>query len=224
MALLFVLSQPDSLELNLEGDVEQLLMKLEQAKSNQKPQKELIENIQLLLVQTQSNLKEGEDLWQKFKEEISLWFDQSMERASGVYTRNARGVSFILGFVIAFLVNADSIHIVQALSEDRVLQSTFSNLASQVVIDNTSCFTSGTAEKECVNNLKEQVNTLLTDIPALPLGRSGTFPANLFVDLSWQQLVGWLLTGVALSRGATFWFDFLTKVIGFRNTGAKPSS
>ncbi|MBW4421888.1 MAG: hypothetical protein KME13_22155 [Myxacorys californica WJT36-NPBG1] len=224
IALLFVLSQLNGQELTFGEDADQLLIKLEQAKSSQQLPEQLIENLQLLLVKAKSSLKEGEDVWQKFKEEISLWFDQSMERASGVYTRNTRGLCFVLGLVLSFLVNANSIHIVQALSQDRILQSTLSNLASQVVADNTFCFTSSAAEKECMNNLKEQVNTLLTDIPALPLGRSGTFPANLFVDLSWEQLVGWLLTGVAVSRGAAFWFDFLTKVVGFRNTGAKPSS
>jgi hypothetical protein len=224
IALLFVLSQPNGQELTLGEDADQLLIKLEQAKSNQKLPEQLRENLQLLLVKAKSSLEEGDDIWQKFKEEISLWFDQSMERASGVYTRNTRGCCFILGLVLAFLVNANSIHIVQALSQDRTLQSTLSNLASQIVADNTSCFTSIAVEKECVNNLKEQVNTLLTNIPTLPLGRSGMFPMNLFANLSWQQLVGWLLTAVALSRGAAFWFDFLTKVIGFRNTGAKPSA
>jgi hypothetical protein len=223
-ALLFVLSQPHCLELTLKEDLEQITLKLEQAKSNQRLPKDLVDNLYFLLVNAQSSLKEGEDLWQKFKEEISTWFDQSMERASGVYTRNARGVSLLIGFVLAFVINADSIYIVQELSQDRVLQSSLLNIANQVVVDNTSCFTTNTAQEECVNNLRQQVDTLLTDtgVATLPLGRSGVFPGNLFLDLSWQKIVGWMLTAVALSRGAAFWFDILTKAIGFRNTGAKP--
>src|SRR5437870_4444360 len=37
-----------------------------------------------------------------------------------------------------------------------------------------------------------------------------------------QKLVGLLLTGLALSLGAPFWFDLLSKLINLRGAGAKP--
>ena len=46
ISLLFVLSQPDSLQLNLEEDLEQVLVKLEQAKSEQRLPEKLIENLE----------------------------------------------------------------------------------------------------------------------------------------------------------------------------------
>ncbi len=36
------------------------------------------------------------------------------------------------------------------------------------------------------------------------------------------SILGWLLTALALSLGAPFWFDMLNKVISLRATGAKP--
>jgi ferritin-like metal-binding protein YciE len=48
---------------------------------------------------------------ERFQKEIEMWFDQSMQRASGVYKRNAKGVAILLGTAIAVAANADSINI-----------------------------------------------------------------------------------------------------------------
>ena len=36
------------------------------------------------------------------------------------------------------------------------------------------------------------------------------------------QVVGWLLTGAALTLGAPFWFDLLNKFVNLRGAGVKP--
>ncbi len=37
-----------------------------------------------------------------------------------------------------------------------------------------------------------------------------------------RRFMGWLITGIAISMGAPFWFDLLGKLINVRNTGSKP--
>ena len=37
-----------------------------------------------------------------------------------------------------------------------------------------------------------------------------------------QHLLGWILTAVALSLGAPFWFDTLNRFMNMRNTGRTP--
>lgn len=39
-----------------------------------------------------------------------------------------------------------------------------------------------------------------------------------------NQLLGWLITALALSLGSTFWFDLLNRFIQLRGTGPKPQS
>ncbi|UBF23734.1 hypothetical protein K9N68_18395 [Kovacikia minuta CCNUW1] len=39
-----------------------------------------------------------------------------------------------------------------------------------------------------------------------------------------RRIAGWLVTGIAISMGAPFWFDLLGKVMNVRNTGSKPAS
>ena len=37
-------------------------------------------------------------------------------------------------------------------------------------------------------------------------------------------LLGWLVSGIAISMGAPFWFDLLGKIVNVRNSGGKPAS
>jgi len=47
-------------------------------------------------------------------------------------------------------------------------------------------------------------------------------------NFSWGKffmtLFGWLITGFAISRGSTFWFENLSRLVNLRNAGTKPSS
>ncbi len=72
----------------------------------------------------------------QLRKEIEVWFDRSMERASGVYKRNAKGVAILIGFLIAIVANADTFYIVNKLSTDRDLRNAITQNAEVV---NTSC-------------------------------------------------------------------------------------
>ena len=41
---------------------------------------------------------------------------------------------------------------------------------------------------------------------------------------TWVVVVGWIITGFALSLGASFWFDMLSKVVSLRGSGAQVST
>jgi len=50
------------------------------------------------------------------------------------------------------------------------------------------------------------------------LGWHGSFRES----LGWSALLGWLLTVLALSMGAPFWFDVLNKFMNVRFAGKSP--
>jgi hypothetical protein len=78
-----------------------------------------------LYILAQRAEKEGGDTQkqlQQFQLEIETWFDRSMQRASGVYKRNSRGVAILLGAIA--VANADTINIINRLSKDSILRST----------------------------------------------------------------------------------------------------
>ncbi|HSF72367.1 MAG TPA: hypothetical protein VLA84_01045, partial [Microcoleus sp.] len=160
--------------------------------------------------------------------EIEIWFDQSMERASGVYKRNARGVAILLGTAIAVAANADTIHIINRLSKDSMLRATVNLYAEQLVANNAK------TKSNNLNSLKEvqkDVAQALDNNVPLPLGWSeqNSFKQDKQKNLLWPALIekffGWILSGVAISMGAGFWFEALNKIINIRNAGKKnPSS
>lgn len=156
-----------------------------------------------------------------------------MERASGVYKRNAKGVAFLIGLFLAFAANADTFHIVNRLSKDTPLRNVITQNAGQLT---SNCPPSqGIQESRSkLDCLRQEVNQTLDKI-SLPLGRS---PVNLSQQeeegRGWQlngfsfaplrRILGWMLSGLAISMGAPFWFELLSKIMNVRNTGSKPVS
>jgi hypothetical protein len=166
----------------------------------------------------QVNAKRVDQELKQFQHEIEVWFDRSMDRASGVYKRNAKGVGFLIGLILAFVTNTDTFHVVNRLSKDTALRTAITQNASSAV---TNCPTS---QLDCI---RTQVNQ---SIGSLPIGRSAD---NLLQQeeesKGWQfpylkRILGWIVSGIAISMGAPFWFELLGKVMNVRNTGPKPSS
>ncbi|MCZ0904208.1 hypothetical protein ON021_30345, partial [Microcoleus sp. HI-ES] len=68
------------------------------------------------------------------------------------------------------------------------------------------------------------------DEVALPFGWSeqNSLERDAKGNLLWLALIsklfGWILSGVAISMGAAFWFEALNKIINIRNAGKKPPS
>ncbi|MEG4035813.1 hypothetical protein QUA03_18510 [Microcoleus sp. S36b_A4] len=163
---------------------------------------------------------------ERFQKEIEIWFDQSMERASGVYKRNARGVAILLGTAIAVAANADSIHIINRLSKDSMLRSTVNVYAEQLVEKNAKTKLDNLTS---LRKVQKDVDIALDEV-ALPFGWSeqNSLERDKQGNVLWLALIsklfGWILSGVAISMGAAFWFEALNKIINIRNAGKKPPS
>jgi hypothetical protein len=108
-----------------------------------------------------------------FRSEVAHWFDSSMNRASGVYKRNAKGTALMIGFLIAAFTNADTFHMLNRISSDESLREVVTRQAAQIQ-ENTQSRNNGNTslrpgqiaqELEIVRNETDQV---LSDM-ALPL-------------------------------------------------------
>ena len=145
----------------------------------------------------------------KLQRNIEDWFNSAMDRASGWYKRRSQRIVLVLGLVAAVLVNADCIQIARRLSTDATLRQSVARAAESGT---------GTATGTAVDRIKSDLQSL--DGIGLPLGwdleKKGSWEE---VKLHWA---GWLLTALAVSLGAPFWFDVLNKIIVVRST-VKPS-
>ena len=190
----------------------------------------------LLSLADQSRLK-AESLEAEVRQletEVANWFDQSMERASGVYRRNAKGVALLIGLLVALLINADTLHMMSRLSKDTLLRETIAQTADQTV-QNVPISTNPSPDQAASNltgakldTVKSAVNKALDEIP-LPIGWDTiNTREQKIADRQWsipflRRAIGWSITGVALSMGASFWYDLLQRVIQVRGTGGRPN-
>lgn len=176
----------------------------------------------LIALSEQAQLKtEGlEASVRQMQREVADWFDKSMTRASGVYKRNAKGVALLIGFLIAISVNADTLYILDRLSEDSTLRSSLTLAADQLTPTPQTAATDLQVVKDAMDGVLDQLplpigwNTIIVE---QQMTGQGIMPLL-------RRAIGWLITGVALSMGASFWYDTLSKVMNVRNTGGTGKS
>jgi hypothetical protein len=154
-----------------------------------------------------------------------------MERLSGWYKRRAQVFSLIIGLALALALNIDSLVVVQALWREPELRAGITAYVEQ----HTDQF-APPQEGEIavpVDSLRQALISL-----ELPLGWTTYAPKTsamisaardaghsvlLAVIFGWLlKGVGWLVTGLATSQGAPFWYDLLNKVVNLRSSGAVP--
>lgn len=153
---------------------------------------------------------------------IEAWFNSAMDRVSGWYKRRTQLVLFILGALLAVALNANTLTLVDVLSRDKALRDAVAERAAVVAKDPS-------VPSADLNKRIEELNGL-----NLPLGWEHgilgprTAPQKKDGDTAWaaswtwnyvlQPLLGWLLTAIAISFGAPFWFDLLNKAVVIRST------
>ena len=150
-----------------------------------------------------------------------------MERTSGVYKRHAKGVSLMFGLGTAFIFNIDTLYIVDQLYKDPSLRQGFDQLATDMVDANSTCL-------EAANDNEEEIKACQTDLEARTESLKTSFSENQSLPIGWTQdrtvldqirvqggpqvIFGWFISAIAISMGAPFWFDLLSKVVNVRNT------
>jgi hypothetical protein len=184
-----------------------------------------------------------------FRKLLEQWFDDTMERATDWYKKRIQYILFLIGLTIAILFNVETISIVKKLSRNPDLAEKLANNAS-VYLQNQEAVkkllvpsTADTAEslnsseKDTLMMMIDRSNHLLQSADALVnneirdsgmlLGLGWTnaegsargkicIPCN----FHWYSIIGWLITALAISLGAPFWFDLLNKLMKLRTSVA----
>lgn len=157
----------------------------------------------------------GEDA-AKFRKSVEQWYDSSMERVSGWYRRLAQIILLVLGLFLAVGLNINAITVTQRLWADGPLRAAVDQQAQNAKPLPT---TDSTTFKEGLDNVQSGLDTVKG--LSLPLGWG---PKNAPSLSTWYlAAAGWLLTAIAVSMGAPFWFDLLGKVTKLRSTGDRPA-
>lgn len=207
----------------------------------------LLDSMVAIAQQTQAKIEDVEEGLLEFRRGVENWFNNGMQRADGVYKRNAKGFAFILGLLIAIAANVDTFYVVNQLSQDSVLRGQLANQAAAINFEAVTPEDRAALEAQTgveiedldlpigwsTDNRSQQTLYRLgirqsqekkyqvTDpdtgkVKVLNIEQFSTF------DRVWgwlKQSGGWLISGIAISMGAPFWFELLSKVVDIKNTG-----
>ncbi|MGB7686479.1 MAG: hypothetical protein WBL45_11945 [Solirubrobacterales bacterium] len=151
-----------------------------------------------------------------FRKASERWFDDGMDRVSGLYKRWAQKVAIVAALIVAIALNASAVRIAERLAADPTVRSAVVTGAEGAV---TRSKTSPKATGEAAQNAVKELETLKVPI----LWGAANNPLE-SVNAFLAALAGWLITAIAISLGAPFWFDALGKLAHLKTSGRKPAT
>ncbi|MCV9385854.1 hypothetical protein [Reichenbachiella ulvae] len=238
----------------------------------------------------QNRIDDGKEQVIQFKHELENWFDRTMDQTTEWYKQRMQKILLIIGFMMAWIFNADTFTIIKKLSYDKDARDKVVELAGAYIENNryadfaliskdstllndTSRFdsasiatlkdynTNAMTYNQRLDTLFAIKNSLEADMTSAHsvLGLGGWLPDSLqisnskivcpdWVEVSLANRVlkveqeeghvtvewidklhymlwlllshpgGYLITALAVSLGAPFWFDLLSKLMKLRGT------
>jgi hypothetical protein len=157
----------------------------------------------------------------KFRDNLEQMYNDTMDRVSGWYARKAQTVLFVIALVVSIGYNVDTLAIAEALWKDQSLRENFVELAKTSA---KQCAEEQAKDKIDPSKFKcSKLEDLKKDntLAQLPLGWSTIPSEDLESGKFLLKIPGWLITAIATSLGAPFWFDLLGKLISIRRSGLK---
>jgi hypothetical protein len=156
----------------------------------------------------------------KVRANLETWFDSSMDRVSGWYKRRTQMWLFVIGALLATSLNVNAITIANHLWADKAARDALVRQAEQIQSDttirqNVRDTAAATAERRARSSMSdlESLNLPIGWDHLPPRG-----PATNTFDYVFQIVVGILVTALAVTLGAPFWFDALNKIMVIRST------
>jgi hypothetical protein len=205
--------------------------------------KETVQYIRSLLEDAQHDLD-------KFKASLEQWYDDTMERVSSWYKNWMQVITFIVGFIVAWVFNVDTIKISRTLSHDPKAREQYivmatalsenTELANKVFKNDTvagqlqktlaELYKQGVQARNVLSMERDSVATQSKSASSMkakpPAEQNAEWTLKFWKwnwHWSWSAFPGWLITAFALSLGAPFWFDLLNKVVKLRGSVKIPS-
>ena len=149
-------------------------------------------------------LAESDGKIPEFRQKVILWYEQVMDRVRLGYKNFTKSILFFIGLALAVGFNVDLIKIAQNLSESQesreVLITTSKNLVEE-------------ESQIDPQNLEKNVEIIKEFGPPTAQQIEWGWPKNSKIQITFLNILGWILTAVGIVIGAPFWFDLLKKIL-----------
>lgn len=236
--------------------------------------------------------KTGRDL-SRFNQEITVWYENTMERAAGWYKRDLQAILLVVGLLLAILFNASTVDLIHILSRDKQAREQLVQLAEAYhsghyqpdTLSKNALDTLFSIQRQLRQDIEETHSILglgwqfpdklkaikvdekswislqqeplvgridhvvmgdqvkrtheyyvavfptilqakrLPGVYAIVRSDEGliaekiySWPGIIWRQMTWLTFAGYLMTALAISLGAPFWFDLLNRFIELRST------
>jgi hypothetical protein len=164
-----------------------------------------------------------QDQAERLQANVEHWFSDAMDRVGGWYKRWTQKVLLVIAVALVFAANADSLMLAKRLMRDNALRASILNAAENTIQNNAADPTDDMRARENLLKDAEKLN--------LPLGwvsaetdpyKTDQVPGRGNIRGWLVKLLGLLISVFAVSMGAPFWFDTLSKFINLRGAGTPP--
>ena len=147
---------------------------------------------------------------------IQSWYEDTMQRVSGWYKKKTQLWTVIVASLLVLCANADTMQITKALWQDPTLRAQMVEQARH----RTEAPQNAAGDSPNQNRFKPVTRDDVSELGGV-VGWSHHETVHGFFPWA-DRLLGWLLSIVAVSLGAPFWFDLLNKFMRVRNGGDAP--
>jgi hypothetical protein len=210
---------------------------------------EVNQTLNALLLNIEEYVGQQESKLARARQNVEKWFDDSMDRVSGVFKRYSQWLALIIGLFLALALNIDSIDLTLYLWREPTVRQALAQNAANFELSQEELQAN---PEEALQDFRNQFVGL-----SLPIGWGFTrVPSSAFYDDQCQlfprdnqsfgipvvgsnlciaspnsnnqanlglKVLGILITALAARQGAPFWFDLLKRVVNLRGTGANPA-
>lgn len=150
---------------------------------------------------------------------LESWYDGTMDRVSGWYKRRTQFLVFWIGLVTAVGLNIDAVQVYRELIASKTLRAIVVEQAK------TAAGPADARPPRSIDELSAELSRIGYPVgwPAPQLHTcklSGATASCTDWSFLWllASIPGWLITAVAVTLGAPFWFDVLNKFMVIRST------
>ena len=172
-----------------------------------------------------------------FRKLIENHYDAVMDRASGWYKRYAQKTALFISAALVVIANVDTISITSSLSSNPNVKAKMVEIAQRqldaakeaaIKPDGPAANTGSTTGTDPVKEANDR-----SEKAAETLAKANADLSSAGIKLGWKafpagcsdwvsKIIGLLISILAISLGAPFWFDMLSRVMQVRAAGVSP--
>ena len=151
---------------------------------------------------------------ERLRTNVEAWYDDTMARVSGWYKRKTQIILIVIGIILVPAINANTIAMAERMWKDDTVRSA---VVAQAQANASAKPAAGNKTLTAAANDVDKVVKV-----GIPMGWRGAAVPHGTSAIA-MAIGGWILTILAISLGAPFWFDTLSRFSRLRSSG-KPET